>query len=102
MCNACSVSRQFYVVGDCTENTRCERFFAALEFELLERRRFRTKIETRMAVFSFIETRDKPHRPHSGLDDHVIHVVEYLQNLIHTEIEDEFLKYTLFPERGKS
>ena len=34
---------------------RCESFFATLECELLDRRRFATKAEARMAVFRFIE-----------------------------------------------
>jgi hypothetical protein len=33
----------------------CESFFATLECELLERRRFTSKIEAKMACFSFIE-----------------------------------------------
>ena len=42
-------------VGDCYDNAMCEGFFATLECELLERRRFRSHAEARMAVFEFIE-----------------------------------------------
>jgi putative transposase len=42
-------------VGDCFHNAMCESFFATLECELLDRRRFRTRVEARMAVFEFIE-----------------------------------------------
>ena len=42
-------------VGDCFDNARCESFFATLECELLDRRRFKTQIEARMAIFEFIE-----------------------------------------------
>ena len=42
-------------VGDCYDNAMCESFFATLECELLERRRFRSHAEARMAVFEFIE-----------------------------------------------
>ena len=46
----------------------CESFFATLECELLDRRRFKTQIEARMAVFEFIEAWYNPHRRHSALD----------------------------------
>ena len=45
-----------------------ESFFATLECELLDRRRFKTQAEARMAVFEFIEAWYNPHRRHSGLD----------------------------------
>ena len=45
----------------------CESFFATLECELLDRRRFRTQAEARMAVFDFIEGWYNPHRRHSAL-----------------------------------
>lgn len=45
----------------------CESFFATLECELLDRTRFRTQAEARMAVFQFIEGWYNPHRRHSGL-----------------------------------
>jgi putative transposase len=47
----------------------CESFFATLECELLDRSRFRTQVEARMAVFEFIEGWwYNPHRRHSALD----------------------------------
>jgi putative transposase len=55
-------------VGDCFDNALCESFFATLECELLDRRRFKTQAEARMAVFEFIEAWYNPHRRHSGLD----------------------------------
>jgi hypothetical protein len=42
-------------VGDAYDNAMCESFFATLECELLDRRRFETQAEARLAVFSFIE-----------------------------------------------
>lgn len=42
-------------VGDAYANAMCESFFATLECELLDRNRFRSHIEARMAVFHFIE-----------------------------------------------
>jgi putative transposase len=55
-------------MGDCFDNAMCESFFATLECELLNRRRFKTRVEARMAVFAFIEGWYNPHRRHSALD----------------------------------
>lgn len=54
-------------VGDASDNAMCERFFATLECELLDRRKFRTKAKARMAVFQFIEGWYNPGRRHSAL-----------------------------------
>ena len=54
--------------GDCYDNALCESFFATLECELLDRHRFRTQAEARMAVFEFIEGWYNPSRRHSGVD----------------------------------
>jgi putative transposase len=45
----------------------CDSFFATLECELLEPRRFQTWAEARMAIFQFIEGRYNPGRRHSAL-----------------------------------
>ena len=55
-------------VGDCYDNAMCESFFATLECELIDRSRFRTQAEARMAVFEFIEGWYNPRRRHSALD----------------------------------
>jgi len=55
-------------VGDCFDNAMCESFFATLECELLDRRRFHTQAAARMALFEFIEGWYNPHRRHSALD----------------------------------
>ena len=55
-------------VGDCYDNAMCESFFATLECELLERRRFRSPAEARMAVFEFIEGWYNPRRRHSAIE----------------------------------
>ena len=54
-------------VGDCYDNARCESFFAMLECELLDRRKFKTKAEARIACFEFIESWHTPSRRHSAL-----------------------------------
>jgi putative transposase len=45
----------------------CESFFATLECELIDRRRFRSRSEARMAVFQFIEGFYNPSRRHSAV-----------------------------------
>ena len=42
-------------IGDRSDNAMCESFFATLECELIDRRRFATKAEARMALFQFVE-----------------------------------------------
>lgn len=55
-------------VGDCFDNALCESFFATLECELLDRHRFATQAEARIAVFDFIEGWSNTQRRHSSLD----------------------------------
>jgi putative transposase len=66
-CREASVRPSMGSVGDCFDNALCESFFATLECELLERRRFCTQGEARMAVFEFLEGWYNPHRRHSAL-----------------------------------
>ena len=54
-------------VGDVHDNATCESFFATLECELLDRNRFRSHSEARMAVFNYIEGFYNPSRRHSAL-----------------------------------
>ena len=54
-------------VGDAYDNAMAESFFATLERELLDRRRFRSQAEAKMAVFEWIEGWYNPHRRHSAL-----------------------------------
>jgi putative transposase len=55
-------------VGDAYDNAMCESFFATPECELLDRTRFRTHADARMAVFEYIEGWYNPHRRHSAFD----------------------------------
>jgi putative transposase len=54
-------------VGDCYDNALCESFFATLECELLDRHRFKSQAEARMAIFEILEGWYNPHRRHSGV-----------------------------------
>ena len=66
-CKEAGVRPSMGSVGDAYDNAMCESFFATLECELLDRRKFRTKAEARMAVFQFIEGWYNPGRRHSAL-----------------------------------
>lgn len=67
-CHEAGVRPSMGSVGDAYDNALCESFFATLECELLDRRRFATQVEARLAVFEFIEGWYNPHRRHSALD----------------------------------
>ena len=54
-------------MGDAYDNTMAASFFATLDRELLNRRRFRTQAEAKMAVFEWIEGWYNPQRRHSSL-----------------------------------
>jgi putative transposase len=66
-CRRAGVRPSMGSVGDCYDNALCESFFATLECELLERHRFPSQAEARMAVFDFIEGWYNPHRRHSAI-----------------------------------
>ena len=66
-CRQAGVRPSMGSIGDCFDNAMCESFFATLECELLERRRFKTQVEARLAIFDFIEGWYNPHRRHSAL-----------------------------------
>ena len=66
-CNEAGVKPSMGTVGDAYDNAMCESFFATLECELLDRKKFQTQAEARMAIFEFIEGWYNPHRRHSAL-----------------------------------
>ena len=67
-CREMGVRPSMGSVGDAYDNALCESFFATLECELLDRSRFKTQVEARLAVFEFIEGWYNPHRRHSALN----------------------------------
>lgn len=67
-CREVGVKPSMGSVGDAYDNAMCESFFATLECELLDRRRFKTQVEAEMAIFDFIEGFYNTHRIHSALD----------------------------------
>ncbi len=66
-CNEAGVQPSMGPVGDAYDNAMCESFFATLECELFDRRKFKTKAEARMAIFEFIEGWYNPGRRHFAL-----------------------------------
>ena len=67
-CREAGVRPSMGSVGDAYDNAMCESFFATLECELLDRQRFRTQADARLAVFDFIEGWYNPRRRHSALE----------------------------------
>ncbi len=66
-CEQAGVRPSMGSVGDCYDNAMAESFFSTLECELLDRYRFKTQAEARMAVFGFIEGWYNSRRRHSSL-----------------------------------
>jgi putative transposase len=66
-CREAGVRPSMGSVGDAYDNAMAESFFATLECELLDRKRFKTQAEARNAVFEFIEGFYNPRRRHSSL-----------------------------------
>jgi putative transposase len=67
-CREAGVQPSMGSVGDAYDNALCESFFATLECELLDRRRFATRAEAKLAVFDYLEGWYNPRRRHSALD----------------------------------
>ena len=67
-CKEVGVRPSMGSVGDAYDNALCESFFATLECEPLDQRRFHSQAEARLAVFDFIEGFYYPRRRHSALD----------------------------------
>jgi putative transposase len=65
-CGEAGVRPSMGSVGDAYDNAMCESFFATLECELLDRDRFRTPADARLAIFDFIEGWYNPRRRHSA------------------------------------
>jgi putative transposase len=66
-CRAAGITPSMGSVGDCFDNALAESFFASLECELIDRSRWHTHTEARMAVFDYIESFYNPRRRHSAL-----------------------------------
>lgn len=67
-CREAGIAPSMGAVGDAYDNAMAESFFATLETELLDRSRFRTRDDARLAIFDFIETWYNPRRRHSSIE----------------------------------
>jgi transposase InsO family protein len=54
-------------IGDCYDNAMIESFWARMQVELLDRRRWHTRIELANAIFEFLEVWHNRRRRHSQL-----------------------------------
>jgi putative transposase len=66
-CQKMGVRPSMGSVGDAYDNAMAESFFATLECELIDRRKWETKTEARLALFTYIEGWYNPRRRHSAL-----------------------------------
>ena len=78
-CRQAGVRPSMGSVGDAYDNAMCESFFATLECELLDRRRFKNRDEARTAIFEFIEGFYNRRRRHSSIG--YVSPVDYEQRL---------------------
>jgi putative transposase len=66
-CQEAGIMPSMGTVGDAYDNAMAESFFATLEREVLNRRRFQSQAEAKMAIFDWLEGWYNPHRRHSAL-----------------------------------
>lgn len=66
-CKEMGVRPSMGTVGDAYDNAMAESFFASLECELLDRTSFKTKLQARTALFTFIEGWYNPRRRHGSI-----------------------------------
>jgi len=67
-CMDAGVALSMGSVGDCYDNSMAESFFATLECELLDQKKFDTPQEAERAIFEYIEGWYNPHRRHSMIE----------------------------------
>jgi putative transposase len=84
-CRQTGVRPSMGSVGDAYDNAMCESFFATLECELLDRRRFKNRDEARTAIFAFIEGFYNRRRRHSSIG--YLSPVDYEQRLVHGPLQ---------------
>jgi putative transposase len=57
-------------IGDCFDNAVIESFWARMQLELLNRRRWKTRVELANAIFEYLEIFHNRQRRHSSLEMH--------------------------------
>ncbi len=71
----------FGSVGDAFDNAMMESFWSSMQIELLDRKRWRTRLELTNAIFDYIEVFYNRQRRHSSIDD--VSPVEFELSLTH-------------------
>ncbi len=62
-------------VGDCYDNAMIESFWSRMQVELLDRKRWKTRIELSNAIFEYLEIFHNWRRRHSALG--MVSPIEY-------------------------
>jgi hypothetical protein len=57
-------------IGDCFDNAMVESFWARMQVELLNRKRWKTRIELANAIFEYLEIFHNRQRRHSAIGMH--------------------------------
>ena len=57
----------FGTIGDCYDNSMMESFWSSMQIEMLNRKKWKTRIELANAMFDYIEIFYNRQRRHSGL-----------------------------------
>ena len=71
----------FGSVGDAFDNAMMESFWSSMQIELLDRKRWKTRLELTNAIFDYIEVFYNRQRRHSSLD--YVSPVEFELSLTH-------------------
>jgi putative transposase len=84
-CREAGITPSVGSVGDAYDNAMAESFFATLEREVLNRRRFQSQAEARMAIFEWLEGWYNPHRRHSALGYRS--PINYERSMLNTQVK---------------
>ncbi|MCY1658233.1 integrase core domain-containing protein [Dietzia sp. SL131] len=69
-------------IGDCYDNSMIESFWFRMQFELIDRQKWNTRIEPANAMFDYLEIWHNRKRPHSQLG--WLSPIEFERNRIST------------------
>ena len=79
-------------VGDCFDNAIMEAFWARMQIELLDRQRWRTRIELANVIFEYLEIFHNRHRRHTALRMRT--PIEYETNHYNTQTVKPLIQVT--------
>jgi hypothetical protein len=99
-CREAGVRRSMGSVGDCFDNALCERYFATIECERLDRATFKTLVGAQVAVFDLIECLYSPHCRHASID--YLSPVDYERRHSSTPDNESGQAANRPPKRGSS